>query len=365
MRILAVTDRLDGRGGAPRHWLDLLGWLAREHELRVVVGQGAPERLGEAWPEGVPATRLRALAAADAVEQDLGALGPLLGWAEVVLAQNVMNPRALARIVETGRALLIVQDHRLFCPGPGRTLPSGARCEPGFERADCAACLPEPEYRARMLAVTAARRDAARGARLVVLSRYMAEELAQAGLPGATVLPPWVEVGPPREHPGEGGLLACRLVAHKGVDLALQAWRQSGVPAPLRVAGAGAFDSIFDKRNLNGWLNPADLRRLMRESRVLLFPARWQEPFGISGLDALAQGLPVIAMRSGGVADWAGPGAVLVPSGDVGAMAEAITALGADPAGALALGEAGRVRVAQDFAPGPIQARWRALLAER
>ena len=38
------------------------------------------------------------------------------------------------------------------------------------------------------------------------------------------------------------------------------AWNQSGVAAPLRVAGAGAHASIFDKRNLNGWLNPEDLR---------------------------------------------------------------------------------------------------------
>ena len=40
MRILAVTDRLDGRGGAGRYWLDLMVWLATEHELRVVAGAG-------------------------------------------------------------------------------------------------------------------------------------------------------------------------------------------------------------------------------------------------------------------------------------------------------------------------------------
>ena len=363
MRILAVTDRLDGRGGASRYWLDLMVWLAREHELRVAAGEGSVARLGADWPGRVGLTRVRALAAAGAVEADLQALAPLLGWADVVLVQNVMNPAALAQITATGRAVVTVQDHRLFCPGPGRTLPSGVRCTTAFEAADCALCLPDAEYRERMRGVTAARRDAVVGARLTVLSRYMAEELALVGLPGAEVLPPWVEVGPPRDHAGEGGLLAGRLVAHKGVQWAAQAWNQSGVAAPLRVAGAGAHASIFDKRNLNGWLNPEDLRALMRASRVLLFPARWQEPFGIAGLEALSVGLPVIAMDVGGVSDWAGPGAVRVPPGDVGAMAEAIAALNADPDAALALGEAGRRRVTLDFAPPTIQARWRALLA--
>ena len=103
----------------------------------------------------------------------------------------------------------------------------------------CASCLPEAAYRERMIAITSARREATRGARITVLSQYMADELAQAGLRGARVLPPWVEVGPARDDPGEGFLLAGRLVAHKGADLGWQAWAQSGVGSPLRVAGAG------------------------------------------------------------------------------------------------------------------------------
>ncbi len=363
MRILLLVDSLSARGGALACWLDLLGALSETHTLRVAVGEGGPERHA-GWPDGVPCLRARALAAADAEEGDLAGLEPLLDWAEAVLVQNVMNPRALARAVDTGKAVVTVQDHRLFCPGPGRTLPDGSRCALPMGDEPCAACLPDSGYRARMLAVTAARREAIRGARITVLSRYMADELAAAGLRGARVLPPWVEVGPLRTSAGEGYLLGGRLVAHKGPELGWEAWRRSGVRAPLSVAGAGRLLGGLDGAEALGWLDRGALRAALRRARALLFPARWQEPFGVLGLEALAEGTPVIAMDTGGVAEWAAEGAILVPPGDLEAMAEAIRALEADPDRARALGERGRQAVAARFGRAEILGAWELLLGE-
>lgn len=365
MRLLFLVDRLDARGGAIHYWLDLVDALAERHEVRVASGHGGPERLG-AWPEGGAVTRVRALAEPVAAVGDLAGLDSLLAWAQVIHVQNVMNPLAIAAAVGTGKAVVTVQDHRVFCPGPGRTPPSGAACLAPFEVADCATCLPDADYRGRLLALTAARRDALRGARLTVLSTYMAAELATAGLGGARVIPPWVEVGPARADPGEGFLLAGRLVAHKGADLGLAAWRESGVRAPLRVAGAGRLADALAEPGVEGlgWLTRERLRAELRRARALIFPARWQEPFGIAGLEALAEGTPVVVMETGGVADWAGEGALRVPAGDVAAMAEAIAALQHDPALALALGERGHQFVAERFAREPVLARWHALLDE-
>lgn len=364
MRLLLLLDALDARGGALACWLDLLGALAGRHEIRVAAGRGGPERHGEAWPEGVGALRVRALAEAEEAEGDLAGLAPLLAWADVVHVQNVMNPRAIALAVDTGKAVVTIQDHRLFCPGPGRTLPDGARCATPFERADCAACLPDPDYHARLRALTAARRDATRGARITALSRYMADELAAAGLRGARVLPPWVREEEPRSQPGFGFLLGGRLVAHKGPELAHAAWRRSGAEAPLRVAGAGRLAEALEGATLLGWLDRGRWREELRTARALLFPARWQEPFGIAGLEALAVGTPVIAMDTGGVREWAEAGAILVPPGDVDAMAAGIAALQHDPDRARALGEAGRQDVTARFAREAVLARWEALLEE-
>ncbi|MBK8181019.1 MAG: glycosyltransferase [Planctomycetes bacterium] len=133
--------------------------------------------------------------------------------------------------------------------------------------------------------------------------------------------------------------------------------------SPLRVAGAGRLaEGLLGAERL-GWLDREALRGELRRARALLFPARWQEPFGLVGLEALAQGTPVIAMETGGVSDWAGEGARLVGPGDVGAMVAEMRALEADPALALALGERGRQAAAR-FDRETILARWEALLAE-
>jgi glycosyltransferase involved in cell wall biosynthesis len=53
-------------------------------------------------------------------------------------------------------------------------------------------------------------------------------------------------------------------------------------------------------------------------------PSRWQEPFGIAGLEAACLGVPVVAYRSGGIPEWH-PGDGLVEWGDVPALARALS----------------------------------------
>src|SRR5690606_14974274 len=63
---------------------------------------------------------------------------------------------------------------------------------------------------------------------------------------------------------------------------------------------------------------------IYRRARALLMPSRWQEPFGIAGIEALAHGVPVVAYDSGGIADWHPGGDLLVPWGDIDALASAL-----------------------------------------
>jgi glycosyltransferase involved in cell wall biosynthesis len=74
-------------------------------------------------------------------------------------------------------------------------------------------------------------------------------------------------------------------------------------------------------------------------------PPRWQEPFGIAGLEALALGVPVVAWRSGGIAEWhPGP---LVEWGDVAGLAAALRAAVGAP----------RAQPPAGFEPGALLAR--------
>lgn len=348
MRLLYLTDRLSDRGGADHHLSQVISVSVKAGD-RVTVAFGRDEG-GSAIEDGVEFHRIRGLSTMVDTKSRLGGLASLLGATDVVHVQNVMNPTALAMAVEGGRTVVTVQDHRVFCPGPGKTLRDGSACIVRMADAMCHDCLPDDAYRQATLELTRRRLEALRDAEVVTLSRYMAEQLAAVGATGARVIPPWVEVGSERSDPGRTFMLAGRLVAHKGVVDGWRAWRQAGRPLPLVVAGSGPLESELSGAVLRGWLAPEDLRATLRSARALIFPTRWQEPFGILGLESLAQGTPVVVAESGGTADWSTSGCIRVPAGDVEGMAAAIQRLAADPEWALELGRKGQSAVRDLFA---------------
>lgn len=321
---------------------------ARRAGHRVSVAFGRNER-GAAEPDGVETFRIKGLAGRTDSPSCLNGLAELLNGADVVHVQNVMNPTALRMAVDRGRTVVTVQDHRVFCPGPGKTMPDGSVCTTPMEDSLCRTCLPDGNYRRSTIDLTRSRLEAMQGARLIVLSSYMARELEAAGLPGAEVIPPWVEVAEPRTDPGSAIFLGGRLVAHKGIVDGWFSWCEAGRPLPLVVAGSGALESELHGAVIRGWLVPGDLRAVLGSSRALLFPARWQEPFGILGVEALAQGTPVVVAECGGTSEWSAQGCITVRSGDVPAMAAAIVDLVSDAEGAMALGRAGQSAVRDRF----------------
>lgn len=113
-----------------------------------------------------------------------------------------------------------------------------------------------------------------------------------------------------------------------------------------------------------------------RMANAACFPALWQEPAGITAIEAMACGCPVIATESGGLPEYlAGSRAILLPRSEVwedgqlrgvpgvpplaDTIARAILALKADPARAAAMAKAGR-EAAGRYAP---ETYYRTLLA--
>lgn len=88
------------------------------------------------------------------------------------------------------------------------------------------------------------------------------------------------------------------------------------------------------------------------------------ESFSRTVLEASACGVPVIATRCGGPEEIVEDGrtGVMIPVGDAGACAAAMHRLCQDPALAAAMGDAGRERVMQLFAPDTFATRLRALI---
>ena len=142
---------------------------------------------------------------------------------------------------------------------------------------------------------------------------------------------------------------AGRIDTWKGIDVLLDAWPDAKAARPelhLVVAG-GPVDGKADVfRTLEGraraltdvhWLGARDdVADLYADADAVVVPSTQPEPYGLSAVEALACGVPVIASDAGGLPEIvaaAEPGAgMLVPPGDAAALAAAIVG-GVDRAG--------------------------------
>ncbi len=110
-------------------------------------------------------------------------------------------------------------------------------------------------------------------------------------------------------------LFAGRVHPTKGCDLAIETVAElarTGVHATLAVAGTGEPEELARLRRLSeklkvseqvqwlGFVPRGELGATYRASDVFLFPSRWNEPAGLTYLEAMSCGVPVVAMPTGG-----------------------------------------------------------------
>jgi glycosyltransferase involved in cell wall biosynthesis len=296
--------------------------VAGGHQVRLAVGVDDGQVRVPCPVSLVPGleTRLRSPA-------DLGAVAASFR-PDVIHLHTVVNPAVLESAAGL-KALITVQDHRSFCPTRGKWTAAGTVCRSALGPETCAACFEDEAYFREIFALTTARLEAIRRLTIVVLSRYMKRELESAGVDAARVvaIPPFVH-GLDTDARPDGPpcvLFVGRLSTTKGIDDVLAAWRLSGLHQPLVFAGSGPDRGRLEAAGAEvlGWVDRPTLARLYRRAVALVMPSRWQEPFGIVGLEALTLGTPVVAWESGGVSEWH-PGPGLVEWGDVAGLARAL-----------------------------------------
>ena len=185
----------------------------------------------------------------------------------------------------------------------------------------------------------------------LAISEYVADRIEG---PSVVVSPgtPTVPVRPSSREREPVVLVAQRLETEKRTDLALGAWAASGLAADgweLHLAGDGAERGALEE--LAARLGVVDSCRFLgRRSDItecyltasMLLAPRSDEPFGLSVVEAMAAGLPVVAGAGGGHDATVGacPAARLFPAGDVTRAGELLASLAADPAGRDRYGEA-------------------------
>jgi glycosyltransferase involved in cell wall biosynthesis len=147
------------------------------------------------------------------------------------------------------------------------------------------------------------RRTAAGVHHFVAISRFVADRIRRAYGREADVIYPPVDVSRFRveEGPGEFYLVVSALTPYKRVDLAVEACNRLG--RRLLVVGSGPEEPRLRALagptvELLGWRDDARIAELYARCRALLFPPL--EDFGITPLEAMAAGRPVIAFGEGG-----------------------------------------------------------------
>jgi glycosyltransferase involved in cell wall biosynthesis len=150
-----------------------------------------------------------------------------------------------------------------------------------------------------------------------------------------------------------------RVVEDKGMDIAIEALAMlhaEGLTANLVILGDGPqkkrLEQLVQERALQdhirflGWLMPGDIPTAINAATAVLVPSRWKEPFGLVALQGAQMGRPVIASRTGGLAEIVvhGETGLLVNPGDAAALAGAMGALVRVAGLATAMGSMARSR---------------------
>ena len=118
---------------------------------------------------------------------------------------------------------------------------------------------------------------------------------------------------PVRTAVGGGGfiLFAGRLSAEKGVDMLIRACARTP-SIPLRIAGTGKEEEVLrhlartlQARHISflGFVPPSELAMLRATAEAVVVPSIWYENSPLSALEAMGEGVPVLASSIGGLTE--------------------------------------------------------------
>jgi UDP-glucose:tetrahydrobiopterin glucosyltransferase len=175
--------------------------------------------------------------------------------------------------------------------------------------------------------------------RFAFVSRTQAASFGFVDLKRAQIIPGAVDTDQFRFRDDAEPLLvwAARISPEKGLEDAIRVAQATGLP--LHICGKIQEEAYWQETLesvpgeaivYHGFLGHGDLREVVGRAAAMLVTPKWVEAFGLTAIEALACGTPVIAYQRGGPAEIVehARSGFLVPAGDVQAMAEAVAQVG-------------------------------------
>ncbi|NCB84190.1 MAG: glycosyltransferase family 1 protein [Bacteroidia bacterium] len=297
---------------------------------------------------------------------------------DLTTVHKISHPNTFEKILQRFSPALFVHDHDYYCPKGFKYYPyKRINCHRHYSRLFCAVCssLVPPRHMVKGINI-ALKKNFIESAKLfkqamsckffVVLSDFMKCNLLKNGVTEEKIkiIHPFLRlpVLPNKKRINSDIpqiVFAGQQVVSKGTPLFLEAISKLRAKASVRILGNGSrlmdFKRIAEQMELknhvsfDGWVqNPLEV---FINSDIAVFPSLWQEPFGLSGIEAMGCGIPVVGFDVGGVSEWLknGYNGILVSERDTTAMAAAIDKLLVDNKLRKTLGNNARQGVEKDY----------------
>lgn len=226
---------------------------------------------------------------------------------------KILSPSAFAAL-KTVRDRLFISTHDYFlvCPNGGQfNYPRRRVCELRPMSSSCV--LTQCDRRSYIHKLWRVTRTAVRDmlfdlaemeATVLAVHDGMVPYLVGGGIPRHRIrvlrnpVVPWCRERVAAERNKEV-LFVGRLERDKGIDLLAEAARR--IEATLIVVGdgplRGELSVQYPEVNFLGYRNPQEIATIARNARIVVSASRWRETFGLTTLEALTSGIPVVVSQ--------------------------------------------------------------------
>ena len=275
----------------------------------------------------------------------------------LILLHNIHNPDVTEIVTCFGRVIKFVHDHELYCPKTTRMIGKDicTNCRP----LNCVTktllsgrCSPFMGVRRRPWTIIRSAQQMffnhavhKKVDLFLVGTNFMKNTMVCFGYDAEKiVINPNFTFFP--GHNNEGSeqkniLFVGRIDPAKGLDLLVDILRRVEIDFKAFIIGTGSPEyeaalqeevrksGLSERVAFTGWIDNDKLAQYYKDAAVVAVPSIWPEPFGLVGIEAMAQSRPVVAFDVGGISEWLEDKKTgfLVRRGDTEAFAEKIDLL--------------------------------------
>lgn len=252
---------------------------------------------------------------------------------EIIHVHSISNPKLLEALFLLRPIVRSMHEPRMFCPGQGKFFrkseracdkPFGLHCLYHAYKEGCCNRHPKRLLKAYKNVYYETKKAGSQYAAIFVMSNYMYDEALKVGfnkdnLVLNTLLTPTINKDlliDSTYDEVKSLVFVGRLSKTKGVHYAIEniiTLLDKGYKVQFDIVGSGHDENYFkslvpqqysEQFIFHGWQDREATDLILRKAYVVLFPSIYPEAFGISGIEAMMRGKPVVGFDVGGVRTW-------------------------------------------------------------